>query len=301
MLEPPVVERQEKAPVADIVEAAKKASVRASDEMIEFSFTLDSAIKSGGILAMGYRSWTVWWSREMKQYMSTSTAVKAAKVGMCFRRFKDEILKKKSEIGFNLLYRLALLIRSGEMTREEAMDFIRQGKTVKDLPDSNSRLDAGLNEVRILVDKNIAPDIVSGLIRHAVRNQLDTLDDAAVHMAISETLDPSLPKSFERFRPLIEQGRFFCLLCGKVPMQPTIHHVIPRSIGMGAGPKVLLCWQPCHESIVQPNWKKYARHWGYNVEKLIKELDTTLTKAGVLDEENDMDSVRTGAPSQWRR
>jgi len=116
----------------------------------------------------------------------------------------------------------------------------------------------------LYVKKGDTPAINTAAMLYAVLEGHKTLNAAINAMLMEQYVElqhrfqAEATAGVKRFHDLIMDGTFYCKLCGDIPIQPTAHHVLPVSIGQGYGPQVLLCWTPCHEQIVQPQWERFC-------------------------------------------
>lgn len=212
-----------------------------------------------------FESFDQWREKDMP-HLSRSHCYALAGVGVTFRPYKAELDSASIERKCNVtqLIQLRAKIEAADPPLDVAVlvEHVVRGEQPP-LPVPEVREGEGaFTEIKFVVKTVDAAQIRQGLMIHAARNGYRTRDEALASLAIGETLDPSLPSHLERFRDLIEKGEFNCRLCGQIPSsQPTLHHCLPRSIGQGDGPQVLLCWEPCHKDTVQPQWQKYAKRW----------------------------------------
>lgn len=236
-------------------------------------------VMAGIFVEQNYRSWGFstfheWLRNDAGRCCSISWAYKLARAGCHLsphRRRIDE-LAGQGKVGINDIIRIGDMIDGGA-NPAEMVELLEKGCEIKQIEaKAVSKIRDSEEPVRqtFWVPAGDRQMVEIGITLFCIRNQCRTHNEALRMWAISEFNDPYVPKEFQRFRDFIFQGKFFCRLCGKVPLQPNLHHVVPRSIlGGDMGPVELLCEDPCHV-VVQKDWRKYARLWKHDVEKIVE-------------------------------
>ena len=235
----------------------------------------------------GYGSFRDWYKQEGGAAISLSHAYALARVGKTFLLQREEIERK---------------FANGELTIRQLMDMAARANAGGDdaLPqptvgDSDSPGIPGSRDsmeprvcLRISIPKGDLPNVLAGLTMEAMASKVTTLSDAVRARGIDNFLFGSQAtsdfKEYAKYKDLILEGKFFCACCNKVPLTPTLHHVLPVSVGRGYGPQALLCWEPCHEQVVQRRWKHFCGRWGFDWKELKAEADRQLSETGVVDE-----------------
>lgn len=240
----------------------------------------------------GYSSFRDWYEEEGSGTPSLSHAYALARIGKIFLGQKEAISAK---------------IKAGDLTVRQLMDLAskyNQGEPIEDVvhdavgkdgpervPDNpHARDPERPREIRVYVPAGDLSHVLCGLTLEALANGVNTLSASIVSRGI-ETWDNLLQgrldlKKYDKYREYILDGKFFCAACNRIPLEPTFHHVLPVSVGRGYGPQALLCWEPCHEQVVQPQWRKWADRWGkkygFTVAALKEEAERQIN-SGIVD------------------
>lgn len=262
----------------DVLGNIKKFSKNA----IELAWTL-GPVKAAGksVLAdWGFVSFNAWLTSEIcnpkdpaKNLIARSYAYKLAAIGIVFWPIRNKVnqLVHEGKIGIAQLHTVANEVDAGRMTRNQANELVEQGLPLPEKTKEHKKADS--DEIVIpypfKIKKGDKVNFDIALKLYAVHNGLGSVNEAFNHWVLSELPNlQSLPLGrFEKFRDRVyAEGTqsFSCKLCGNIPTEPTMHHVLPKSIGLGYGPLVLLCMEPCHYQVVQPRWEFYARMWGFD-------------------------------------
>lgn len=207
-----------------------------------------------------FTSFDAYVQHDLDGCVGRSRAYELASAGIYFTPAKAEIETMLADhvVGITRLTRLAALCKQGEATFLDCMQALRDGAVLpaEAAPQHDPEQFVKLT---IAVPRGDAPHVRRGLLYHALRSGYATIDDAARDLAIGESLNETLPATYERFLAEISDGSFGCRLCGRLPRQPTEHHIVPRSIaGDDSSPTVILCQTPCHLEVVQKRWKFYG-------------------------------------------
>lgn len=282
--EPPSIIRQAERPRHQAIrEQAIALAVRAATDSLELGWVLGEIRANEDYKrwpdnsGTPYLSFLSWVNAEIACYVSKSMAYELSTVGIFMKSARPQVeqMVADKKVGITRLMRLASLIERNKISLTDAIGAVEDGHALdeerKGEPDPEQFV-----KMPIAIPRGDAPHVQRGLLYHAIRNGHPTIDRAVMDLAISEAQDTTLPPWAEKYLDLIEAGKFFCELCGRIPLVPNLHHVIPRSIGGGDGPVVLLDQNPCHLDIVQKNWKKYgAKFLGKkNFEALLQKYKT---------------------------
>lgn len=235
----------------------------------------------------GFGSFRDWYKAEGGDGISLSHAYALARVGKTFLLQREEIERK---------------FANGEITIRQLMDMASRAdggdhdanppSTVGDSNSPGITVPRDSMEprvcLRISIPKGDLSNVLAGLTMEALASKVPTLSDAVRARGIDNFLFGAQAtsdfKEYAKYKDLILEGKFFCACCNKIPMTPTFHHMLPVSIGRGYGPRALLCWEPCHEQVVQPRWKHFCGRWGFDWKELKAEADRQLAETGVVDE-----------------
>lgn len=245
-----------------------------SKSSIELAWVL-----AGIYIEQNYRNWGFstfheWVKSDAGKCCSISWAYKLARAGchLSPHRSKIEEMAGRGLIGVNDMIKIGNLIDAGG-NPDDLIEHVEKGNPIPMIEEKlRERRRDSEEPVRQVfwVPAGDRSMVEIGITLFCIRNQCRTHNEALRMWAISEFNEPYIPKEFQRFRDVIFQGKFHCRLCGKIPMEPNLHHVVPRSvIGGDMGPVEILCQNPCHD-VVQKEWRKYAAIWGHDVEKIIR-------------------------------
>jgi len=238
----------------------------------------------------GFSSFNTWVQEDVcstkNAIISKSYAYMLKRIGYIFFDYQNEITLSMAGSGWATITRLdslAKAVERGQITIPEAIRIVETMDNAKmeEIAESTKEVDSeGLTSIKTIIKVGDEPIYRYALMLYALLNGLSSLSDAAIEMIIGEIPELEshvMDKSMGKFLPLLRNNTFYCKLCNKIPNRPTVHHMVPRSLGKGYGPLALLCWEPCHEQIVQPNWKKYLEEWtGEGYETHQQRIDATI-------------------------
>lgn len=239
----------------------------------------------------GFSSFNEWIAEDIcnptdpkRCFVSRSYAYELAKVGRTFlpyRRKIDEMVSR-NEIGVRRLIELHSKVEQG-MSLDTLERHILLGEPLQgeDLDRGTKNDSEALIPIKVMVRKGDLQNWRTTLFLHAVAMGHNNIDSACQDMVLSqfqELIQMNLGP-FEKYRELIIAGEFFCRRCHKIPLDPSVHHVIPKSIARGYGPQEILCIHPCHD-IVQLKWRRYSVLWGYDPDVIIAEVNEMLSVHG---------------------
>lgn len=263
--EPPGIVRQTEAPRQQALrDSAIALAVKASTSSLDLGWTLGE-IRSQET----YRSWlntanglpflsfSAWLDSDIAPHVARSTAYELSTIGVWMKAARKDVerLVAEKRVGVTRLVKLAALIERNKVALADALDAVETGAVL----DAERRGEADPEQfvkLPITIPRGDAPSVRKGLLYHAIRAGHSTLDQAVMDLAISEAQDTTLPRFAERWLDLIEADAFYCAACGRIPLQPTEHHLIPQSIAQGEGPTALLDLE-CHRAI-QSKWKSFG-------------------------------------------
>lgn len=231
--------------------------------------SLDVAFDLGGILSeevwrgftdhegVPFPSFAAYISHDLSKYVSRSHAYALAKMGAHMRAAADDVrrLVRERKVGLNRLLQLAKHIEAGKARVHDVVDAVDNGEILPCEKEAQ-RDPEEYESFTLMVKRGDGETVRRGLLLHAIRGGYQTFDEAFADLAIGEAADATVPPYAAKYQELIERDEFRCELCGKIPRQPTGHHVIPQSIAQGEGPISLLCWA-CHKP-VQRNWPAWG-------------------------------------------
>lgn len=265
--EPPGIVREVTPPRHQAMrEQAQALAVTAAKDSLELGWVLgeiksSEAYKSWLTPAgLPYASFLAWISVEITPYIGKSMAYELATIGIFMKAARPQVEQALADkkIGIMRLAALASLIERNKASLVDVVDAIESGKVLdaehRGEPDPEQFV-----KLPITIPRGDATVVRKGLLYHAVRNGHATLDQAVMDLAISEAQNVELPAFAERWLDLIEQDAFYCANCGRIPRQPTEHHLIPQSIAQGEGPTCLLDWE-CHK-LIQPKWVAFGEQY----------------------------------------
>lgn len=270
---------------------------RLSKESIELAWALGPLYAEKGVLTLtkwGFESFGQWIMEDIcnpddpsRCFVSRSYAYELGSVGKTFYLYRNRIdeLAGQNKIGIRRLIDLTSKIQQGTSLQDienhlylnQPLPWEEEAKTPQSDPER-------LIPYQVLVRKGDLGNFHLSLFLHAL-----LAGNKDVHSAASDIILAELPRllsqnlgQYERFRPWIMDGTFRCKLCKKVPVEPTIHHVLPVSLGFQYGPQVILCARPCHYDKVQPKWKRYCKAWGWDVDDLKAAVDEQIKQHGKI-------------------
>lgn len=208
-------------------------------------------------------SFNSYWNSDLRGHVARSHAYALKDVGQVWRTRRSTIERVVGEgrTGIAELIDVTVAVKNG-LDYDKALRYLEFGEPYLDSIEGQHATGGvrGKVQVELWVDADKYEDFRRGLTLNAVRCQLPSQESALIELAIQESMDPLLPKRFEKYRDLIFAGEFQCKLCGIIPEHPTDHHIFPVSLCQGWGPQVLLCEAPCHPQ-VQKRWLEYAIMW----------------------------------------
>jgi len=238
-----------------------------------------------------FESFSRWATHDLGAFMSRSYADQLAQAGITFYRHRDRILDAahRGRFGVRRLLQAHLDVQNGLALDTAAAHLVdgaalpEEWQTKRDADGDHADADGEqyirLNDVAVC-KRGEERTVRLGLTLAAIRGGQATHSAAFVEWAVGEAQNMTLPPSWltlpeENVKilfALIEAGKFYCRRCGKIPVKPSLHHVILRSLGGDRGPVELLCVE-CHNR-VQPKWREYANSWyGRDViDKMLKEF-----------------------------
>jgi hypothetical protein len=207
-------------------------------------------------------SQNAYWQADLRGHVSRSHFYSLSSVGQVWQSRKPliERLVKESRTGIAELIEVTVAVKNG-VPFDKALRYLEFGEPYMEGLDGGKKgAIGGFVKVELYVEEAKLEDFWRGAYLNAVRCQISSPEQSLVELAIQESLDPLLPKRFEKYRDLINEGKFACRKCGLIPEHPTDHHIFPQSLYQGWGPTVILCEAPCHPE-VQVRWLDYANSW----------------------------------------
>ena len=287
--------RDRKNETKEVCEKLDSILNNSASSSLELAYLL-SAVKEQGIYRdLGYTSFGKWIDDRSHGSVSKPHAYALARIGTAFHQQYDRILIlfKKGKLTLKNLIKYSTYVTQGAYTAGEILNLIETDSPI-DLPPSEQ--EAVAQEAYVRVPNAVVPSgdlamVNKGLIKYAIKNQLKTTRDVIRAFGIDEALDETyqqmLPVSTRGFLvQLVEEGRYVCALCNKIPTEPTLHHIVPRQRGHGYGPRALLCLHPCHDATVQPRWQHYAgRVWRIDWKLIINQVDNMLKEGKDIPQE----------------
>lgn len=264
---------------------------------IELAWVFADVSRKNLFIKWGYKTRSQWIEEEIsnrrdpfRYFMTKAWAYQLMRMGEVFYDHREivEMLIESRQKTLTDMVHYAMEIARGQYTLAQILDHIGNHTP---LPETifDAKTDPESEMPRsgeVYVRKADVDNFHVTLLMYAVVNGHKTINDALNGLVLSEY--PSLLEllgstMFDRYRYFIENQKFFCATCNEIPMQPTLHHMYPVSLGQGHGPLALLCWSPCHETIVQPQWEKFLVKW---------------TNRSVLDWKKEIDAyIALGQPA----
>ena len=233
---------------------------------IGLAWVLNNIRKNNVYVRWGFRSFRQWVNAELSSKVSQSYAYQLSTIGKWFSTYVEEIesLCDANRTGVVELYQLAHHCENG-MDTDSAMQFLRKNTPLPEKFQDVAEDAESPRYVKTIVKEGDFDNFQKVLVLHAILNGHRTMDDSMNGFVLSElqnleaAFESDFHKRFHPYRNLILNNKFWCIHCGEIPQEPTIHHILPQSLGQGFGPVVLICW-PCHQ-VIQPLWEKYAKLW----------------------------------------
>lgn len=254
---------------------------------LKLAFVLADLQETKEFQKWGAKSLAAWFKQE-NLGLSRGYLYSLTKIGRVFKPY--QMLVETTEKPIREVIDLVYKVEQGMPVELAVANIIRD----EPIPDEYLKKDAstdpeGPQRLTVFIPRGDYDQALVGATLYAIRHGHKTFNEAYRGMSIDQSFDASLPAGFEKYLEVIYKGKFKCRLCEEIPTQPTMHHVLPRSICQGWGPVELLCWEPCHNQIVQPKWKLYGTRWGHDLAKLLREYATGIangTISGVDPEAN---------------
>jgi hypothetical protein len=169
----------------------------------------------------------------------------------------DALINMSSKIHDGLPLATALTVLKGEV--ELPPEF----RDVTDATDTEKPL-----KFPIYIPKGDVDNFKLSLRLYAVMSSppMQSLNEALLTAILGNRIELELAfeetfKALHKYRELIWADKYACKLCGKIPTEPTLHHLILQSRCQGFGPVALLCAKPCHLDVVQVRWEYYTCKW----------------------------------------
>ncbi len=225
---------------------------------------------------VGYKKLSAWCRNDCR--MSASAVSRLVSVGEFFAELKREDQLKWKQLP---VWNVVEVVKVAKDNPDEAWEIASMAATQKQLRDkvSEARHEPVESEWRTFPELKY-PASLSDLVKRATaraRFDLEMVDPSPARIFeawLAEYVDrPLLSEKQEEWRAAIEDGEGVCVLFGTkwstdicggynaTLLDP--HHILPRSLGGGDGPVVLIC-RPCHEWHGEGNrWKNLARHLGF--------------------------------------
>lgn len=185
-----------------------------------------------------YNSLRQWWQGELSSYMEWPEVKRLTELGVGLypiRPVVDEALRerRKSYRWFSKSYGF---LKKGLTTLDEISRCAQSG-----LPlacDLIRMKQNGENFVSFKIPSNPQERrrLMGRLTRFAIANGFRSPDDAL--LAILATLDGDVPPIYRPYLARIQDGKFTCALCGKIPNPPT---TVQRANGRAG----VVCAEPC--------------------------------------------------------
>lgn len=254
-----------------------------TNNSIRLAYLLRDVSDKGTYRDLGFTSFGKWVDAASFGTISRPHAYALARVAKAFpsheEYLRDAILHSKTTI--KDLIRYSTYILSGQTTTEGIIKAINSNTNVTIEPEQR---EIAQQERQVPIPGAVVPVgdfnlIKKGLIKFSIKNGLTNFREAVRMAFIGESDDESfkevLPvKTRNILIQLVEEGRYACACCNKIPVNPNLHHVLPVSRGHGYGPLALLC-ESCHLETVQPRWRHFSgRVWKFNTEEIINEVDS---------------------------
>lgn len=270
--------------------------------------TLELGMRLGAILAEGtYKNWGFPSFREYvdedlankndpkRRYFSRSYCYRLAKMGVHMAPIKEKVAQALDNKTLTVRRLLDLTdtidksIEDRQEVKDAVFNHIEFGHPIPTSVEKKQEK-SELAQFTVYVPREFYDDFRRGLTKAAIELRLSSPEEAVIALAIDaadkevyvvetgkvvgtdigEYEKESKQTTFIRFRDQIENNSFVCRACKKIPLQPTWHHVVPRSVAGGYGPQVILC-ADCHYNNVQPHWREWAKRWKFDVAKIIAE------------------------------
>jgi hypothetical protein len=257
-------------------EIAEKIS-RLSKSSVEVAWIFARIETGKEYQGWGYSTFNQWLNQDICNpeddelcLISKSLAYQMRRIGTAFYKYKDEItaLVNGGRCTIGKLDRLANLVRKKGLSIDAAFDYILNGTP---LPDGYEEIKAedeseDIRQLPVYVANGDYDNFRHSLVLHAIINKHKTINESLNGLVLSNFIEfvnlfhLDTFKTFHQYEKMIENDIFYCTVCGNIPLEPTLHHLIPRSISGGdSGPLALLCWNPCHNQVVQPEWEAFAQ------------------------------------------
>jgi hypothetical protein len=285
-------------------EAATDTVRQFSKKSIELAWILADIASTQAWSRWGFRSFLQWVKADVahptdhtKRYISAGYAFQLRDVGVIFSKQREAImtLARERKTGIVTLLRLASQVKNG-MPVAHAVAFLLEGTPIPEQFAHLSAEEEGVHAVTTLLPAGDYDNFQKTLVLYAIMNGYSSTNDALQAMVLSEYVEMERSfnnnEMFQRFHlphqgvvyaDLINENKFYCALCGKLPVEPNIHHMVPVSMSGGDfGPRALLCGVGNCHSIVQAKWKEYCEEWigKGSVDRLLKEAADAIEKHG---------------------
>ena len=261
----------------ELREQIKALALDASTKSVELAFAL-APVKAEGMYrhwpnaakdGRKFQSFKEWAETDFKDVMSRSYMDQLANVGTTWwpEREKMKRLAKQGKLGIRRLSKMHYCVTQG-LDRDVALKHMEHDEPIPDeFKDkgrhSDSEAFVRFTDVAFCRKGDLAA-VRLGLVLAAVRGGHESLNEAFLDWTLGESVNQVLPdpkSKWEPFYPAMLADEFYCKVCGKIPTDPHLHHVIPRSLGGTDGETVTLC-SPCHNKVHESGeWRKWAEEW----------------------------------------
>jgi len=259
----------------ELREQIKALALDASTKSVELAFAL-APVKAEGMYrhwpnaakdGRKFQSFKEWAETDFKDVMSRSYMDQLANVGTTWwpEREKMKRLAKQGKLGIRRLSKMHYCVTQG-LDRDVALKHMEHDEPIPDEFKDKGRHSSDDVFVRMtdvaFCKRGELPAVRLGLALAAVRGGFNSYQEVFVDFAIGESVNQTLPEPRATWEPhyhLMLADKFYCRVCSKIPQPPSLHHVIPRSLGGTNGETVLLCLA-CH-GLIQKDWEKWGVEW----------------------------------------
>lgn len=264
-----------------------------SKQSIELVWVLAPIVVGRKYQEWGFKTLGEWIEEDLanksdpsKNLVSRSYGYALCEVGRVFHGYKDRLnkLAVENKVGIRNLIEMVEYAKKGTPP-SELVEMLESNKWTEHVADKKS----DLRKVEIWLNEDDYKSLTMSATLYAVLYGHKNIQDSIKAMALSAIPDlvreyKASDSTYRRFDELIFDGLFRCKLCKDIPQAPTLHHLFPKSHGHGFGKLVVLCEEPCHYNIVQPQWQKFCKKWWMEPDEIQQKVDGIITQYGYIPE-----------------